>query len=522
MVSSSTIDSSSDSGIDIHSPDGLWACIDWCKDCPEVLQMAQVGSGSGPSGWASNLFRFFAARLATADSSIVAHYMLEIISFLALRDNAQLLDDALKLSWTALHTVYNESPEADSFDICPYAQRQAVERLASKGSSSYVNILRRVVEATVVKLSERPSFTRKFAAHRQGLLRHWGLLTHSTRLLARFSSHLAELVDELGYLLGTVGAAVHDEQPGRNEGSLINQRPHSKPSLPCLDAATFPDYFETLAVMILGAMAVVEPVDEGRTTMAVSNGPYHHVKKLLHIFRRLVDLYRKDFHLFPQKTTPVVFRLTRDMLAVTIAQMHQCAEWRNSQPLLSVAERKAGAYDAGAISYFQELLDSMASHTVGTALALCEFCVDGEGGLEFPFKRTSLRFAAEKAERAMKDSALVHNLPVPSSRLPLSNDLTSQEDNPKPTKGFPRSSPSQRRTSEIESDDDWIEADNSALQGISTRLAKSEMDDALESDAGSDVDDASFGVAGDWGDCSKDDDSSGSLDLKTSLLVRST
>jgi len=125
----------------------------------------------------------------------------------------------------------------------------------------------------------------------------------------------------------------------------------------------------------------------------MKHGPCQHTTEMVQTFCRLVELYRENFVLFPSKMTAKVFRLNRDLLVVVVAQIHRCVEGRNSQPLLSATERKAGTYDAGALLHFEVLLNSMASSAVGTALSLCELSISREEGLEFPFRRTNLRCA---------------------------------------------------------------------------------------------------------------------------------
>lgn len=481
-----------------------WAYLSWCEDCPELLPWMK--DDRGPSSRASALFEFFKSRLVSTDYNLIAYYMLEILSLLALHDNKRLLVDVPKLSWIALHTVYIDSHEQDDSSITSsFAQSHALQMLAARRSSSFVKTQRQVVESTIVKLSETTPFALKFVPYRQYLLRHWALITRSTGQLKLFSVHLVSLVDELRSIISIVDKAIKGRSRKTTSSATQNEEsPPARPSLPFLDGTTFPDYFETLAVMIVGSVSVTEPAADG-------SAPYSHVKKLFQIFRHLMEVYRSGFQLFPRRATSFVFHLTRDMMTASIAQLHAASEWRSSQPLLSVTDRMAGAFDVGALSHFHDLVDSMASNVVGTAVALYEFCLEGDAGLQFPFQRTGMRSSVEKAELEVKDIARLHNLPPPSFRLESAEKSTGALEVAEPTAGFHNADTSEIETSlqgpDQSDHEDPEEMHKSALGGDST-----------------DGEDSSFGVAGGWGGDGSDDDedSSGSLDLQASTFLRST
>ena len=203
-------------------------------------------------------------------------------------------------------------------------------------------------------------------------------------------------------------------------------------------------------------------------------------------------------------------------MTACVSQLQQASEWRSSQPLLSVVDRKAGAYDAGALSHFNDLVDSMASTVVGTAITLCEFSLEGDSGLEFPFGRTGLRSSVEKTEREVKDIAALHNLPIPSFRLQTTESAMEVAE---PTNGFHNVT-----LSEIETPLEGLEDSDDNSKDMKGKSLSTRERTANQPRADSDSDDSSFGVVGGWGadGSDDDDDSSASLGLKTSMFVTST
>jgi hypothetical protein len=486
-------------GVNSHFQKARLSCFEWCHDFHELSQDPQTERSNYANVWATSLFRLFSDQLAKTDSSIVAHYILELLSFVALREGGGLLNDVVDLSWTALHTVY--SGEEFSPDCPPYALTQAVDGLSSKGSSSYVKSLRKVLEATFGESGgKRLPSTSKHTIVCTGLLRHWGLMMPTKTFTKCCVVQIRSLVEDIGCLVRAMDDAVQDGSASLRVNSSTKQCGGfpRMPSLPSLDPTTLSEHFETVAIMIVGAVSVTEPALVARVS-AVKYSPYHHIQGLLQVYQRLIHIFCDGYVLFPGRTVQCVFRVTRNMLLATVAQLHRCVEWRNSQPLLMATERKAGAFDAGALVHLQNLLGFAASHVVGIAVSLCEFSVDrDEEGLEFPFKRTTLRQVAEKAERELKGIASLHHLAAPSFRL-KAKDVFVHDSCQGSAKGF-----STTVSSEVDED----------KSGDEKSSASEEQERLGESNQSSD-DDEAFGVAGAWGD----DDSSGCLDLETSLFT---
>lgn len=498
---------------------GLPAFASFCESCDVVLQVSQavVDDERTSNNLARKLFLFFRSQLEGIEYASVISWLLDVLSFIAMEVNESLLDDLIELNWKTLimPVVYSTYTHDESLDkSASYAQTKALERLKHKSQAD--TVLARMLDGTVVKLTQRSSFSRKFGMERRSLLRHWGMLLFKTRLISKFSSHFVDLTEELGHFLSSVNSTSRTSRKRQRSGAVIDQLSKDRSPIPCLDMMTFPDYFETMLLITLGTVAAVEPADESMKRATFTNsGPYHHLIKLFRIFRRLMDLYRASYQLFPNKTTIVVFRTARDMIGVTIAQLQRCAAWRNSQPLLPITERKAGAYDAGALLYFEKLLESIAIHVIGTALALSNVPTEmSSAGIEFPLKRMTLRACADKAEREVKEVASVHNLPIP---FILSGSSTTSVALMERSR-TPFVLCDKREEHDSDSNDSYQAHD-------STTGEEKNEEDLSESDSGSldgDDEEGLFAIDGNWGFSQQGSDSGDSLKLQSNAVVKSS
>ena len=102
--------------------------------------------------------------------------------------------------------------------------------------------------------------------------------------------------------------------------------------------------------------------------------------------------------------------------------------WRNSQPLLSVEQKRAGAHDVAAIGYLQELLEMFASFGPSKVMSMCQIIrsqsvssngTDDEEESEALLvmsndKRfTSLMLSAQQTMETLRNVASAHNLVPP-------------------------------------------------------------------------------------------------------------
>lgn len=487
-------------------------CIQWCIRCPSISRTHEVTTGSTESASpVTRLFEFFSERLRLSDNSTVADHILEVLSILALQENGVLMEKLLDLSWVSLHTIYvHTGTEAEQGSL-PCALSESVIRFGQQVSSSDLQSLRCVVERTVDKLYYNGIDTIKGLHHlRQGMLRHWGLVTASPTGHSLQRNQLASMIAELASLLESLSNSIrrkNEEEKKESETSTSHKRKKAlPPSIIGLDAATFPDFYKLLTHVVVAATATLTPV----LPQGPGCSPYNHIKESFALFRRLIELYRRHIAIFPRKTAATVSNVSKDMLSVAVSLLQRCVEWRNSQPLLSVRDREAGKHDPGAIRFLEQFIGTAASHTAGTILNLCDFLQSHEAA--HVSRSTTLRFAAEKAARRIKDVSISHNLAPPSFIAGFEN-FESDQYSMQQTKGFhqlePVNGPKEKQhvcplfvNSEMGDESRRLQRDRSRLQ---------KDDIVLDEKAGNESED-SFGAAGDWGDDS-DEDSESSLNL---------
>ena len=426
-------------------------CIEWCGSCPEALQ-ANVGAVTSDGRLTdtvpllSKIFDSFSVRLHRTDNSVVASHILEILSVLATQGNMVHIERLVGLSWASLHTVYAHANGCFYYDSIPLSLHSALKRFRFGATSRELHTICQVLEKCVNAVSFCGRSEPCVLAHlRYGVLRHWGLLSATPVLLSSHFDHVSKLIAALNSLLQSVEEKIGSDDEEKKSVEITTCRKSKStrpPSIIGLEAATFPDYFDLVVNVVIGVAAVLEPgLSDGRAT-----GPYYYYCDTCSKFRRLIELYSNHFALFPQKSIYCVFNASRDMLSVSLSQLHRCVDWRNAQPLLSVTEREAGVYDAGSIKYLHHLLDAMASHVAGAILSLCDFwqIQDTHARLS---KSTSLRFETEKAARVMRDVCVSHNLVSPSFDMQLLEPIEI-DDLMTGTKGFHQMDVTSRNQSE--------------------------------------------------------------------------
>lgn len=456
--------------------------VEALANCPEVL--LEEGQTT-----ISSLVEYFSSKLVQTQYSAPAYFILQIISNLSLEKHDEDSNGrVVEMSWKVLHSVFTESDDLDvEHKDFPQPQENLLKQM--KLDRSQLSSLREALQSTLTRLYDRPSFTRDFAAHRNFLILHWGLISQSPHDILRFSGHITEFVAQLHILLKNM------------EQNAIKASKRTR--MPCLDAVTFPEFFETLTSMNLTALSAAQVNSRQK-----NYSPFQHLKVLVRLYRRTLDLYLDHFALFPQKSISMVARLTKDMLVVAVTQLHRCANWRNEQPVLPFAERASGRVDPGSMAHLQELIDLVAGDIVGTARILGQFALEAEQGTEFPFKRTGVLTAVQKAEREVKDLSTSHHLPVPRFQPQEIKDdimnVTSTENHS--VKGF-----SLHDTTTEEMDCDESEGDEFGV------LLDEDMHQSPSSERNSGEE--SFEVAGSWPDQESDDNST-STAIQTIAIVK--
>jgi hypothetical protein len=259
-------------------------------------------------------------RLGTTDDALIANQVLEILSILALNEKSRFTERLNQASLFSLHTIYAKVTTGRLEAEPPYAFRLPTHRFRSQAASKELQLLQRALDATILKTANDAALgNMDFMLFRHGLMRHWGLLTHSTLTLSQLASDLSHFVSELGSFLenleSTVDGNCEGEKKDADDLRLKEARPGVS-SIPWLTAATFVDFFELLLNMTVGAPAVAPPA----TKMASDKeecGAYYHLDNMARLFSSLIDIYQKRILVFPRKATSKVSHACRHMLSVS-------------------------------------------------------------------------------------------------------------------------------------------------------------------------------------------------------------
>lgn len=481
-------------------------------------------------------FAGFLVELQAADDSTLANYLLEMLSIIAQSTRGGKLGRKLgrqlvSASWKVLHTVYVSSTDSGTAGFAePVALAKAV-RVSAGVNPTQQRPIYKCLQDTI--LCKRASVGRH-APIRQHLLRHWGILAVFPHASSIGEGHFTAIYEELVRLLNAC-----EKEDDKRPGSLDTDKKQGC-SIPNLHAASYPAAFETLLHVTVAGMGILSIEAscknggrKGRTDSVMKDaGPYRSFESLFVLFHGLVDLYMKRKHMFPMRTFGTLLKAAKHMLSMTLMQVRACVEWRNAQPLLSMADKNRGCYDQGAISFLQALLDTSWTRVVIPILAFCDYmgapnedaepeATASEGsrrnehrireddedyvdvnsnttgmvamrekqtqkkGRSRAVKANSLRYAAERVALAIKDIAAFHNLTTPDlvgvcATAPAASFLPQKR---KPWVGNEEGFRLLHGTSKAKQLVDLL-----AAGGKSSKLPRLSMEDNVSSESGEDSD----------------------------------
>ena len=92
--------------------------FEWCRDFQELVLDGQVEPVG--SQWAKGLFVFFRKKLKSTEQADISHWLLELMSFIAVNEGGTLLLEMIEQSWTSLQLVYDSMYTNVSSLIAPY------------------------------------------------------------------------------------------------------------------------------------------------------------------------------------------------------------------------------------------------------------------------------------------------------------------------------------------------------------------------------------------------------------------
>lgn len=420
---------------------------------------------------------------------MVADCIFEILSTITIFDDS-LRIHLFDLSWDHLHTVYvhtDESDEEAPMLSCPFAVALSLTEQARQSHSMDQRSIKRIVHSIISTFLTRVSCYDSHSRYmHMGTMRHWGILTASGDVGFPFLIlHLSMLVTNLNDFLESLDASItrkakilERDEVGTSCKKARMKKSSKEPCIVGLEAATFPEFFETLLNLVIattGTLALDQP------TKICSTNNSQRVIEFFAIFRNLIDTYKDHISLFPFKSALLICSGSKYLLLVAVRQLQRCVEWPLEQSLT----------ETGAVSHLQKFLESILSYTTAPLLSLCDVWQTSTKIIKRS-KLSSLRLAVEKAAGKIKDISQSSNTFFEVTRG------TSQV---RGNTGGCRASPS-IVTNKGQSDFLLFENHGETDQTVGNVHRK---DDDCEDN------DSSFGVMGNWGDGAKTDGDNDSI-----------
>ena len=393
--------------------------MEYIGTCSELFQSRDFSGNrieqSNPEAIETS-FAGFKRELEIADDSTIAYQLLEILSVLAFSSaENKLALQVVTANWKAMHTIYVSSTPQKTHCVQPFTLTQAVASVTMDSFHEQKQIAK-FLQETIFK--RRASDVDQCHPIRHYTLRHWGLLVIYPHTADNCIGHFETIREELALLLHTYnepdrsfGLSAEEKKEDRPQGSQdLEGGQTSSPAvctIPELHSTSFPIALETVlhvTVAAMGALSVKDLNGGGNShydARGKESGPYKVFESLLVLFHSLVDLYVKNGQNFPKRTLAIVFSAAKHMQSMAVNQVTACVQWRNTQPLLSMAERKRGCYDPGAVLYLQTFLNSCWAHLTFPILSFCDAVsvpVDDENQVESSNERQKTNRNSENVE----------------------------------------------------------------------------------------------------------------------------
>jgi hypothetical protein len=388
--------------------------------------------------------------LKVTDNERVAGCILELLAVLALQSQNDVADQVVDASWKALHTIYTQ------------------QDASVLGNALQEPILVSVIKSKEYKWSDNqgvklwkyygealPLMTGANMASCRMLVHHFILLQFKHDHLTRHMHHLVQLVAEISKCAGMI----------RNEK---NKKAAPSFVFPFLSMATCSAVFDITLEMLVWVLSATDPCEQ------VNGSPYKHILTLTMLYRKLLDVFCRNYEVFPRKKITEILQVSHRAIMASVSLPHRCCEWRGRQPTQSSLK---GHTSLGNLSSLKELVDRVASDLIGGVFCLCDFLQT----LAYPsilVKANVLRQTADNALRLISCLAATYNWPAPAFDRVMTEDdyllaFGSANEAENCCVGF-------HERSGGDSDDD----NNIAIN----------MDSIDEASS-----DGSFGAAGDWG-----------------------
>ncbi len=501
--------------------------------------------------------------------SQITSQLLEMLSIFAFESDSKPLGRMIDIHWnsTFLSKYTNGEKPKDVMNGSPFALKKllnSLSRLQPKGLTGVV--VEEGCSHRVITKMMMHRYNKSLEKHQNlvySIRRHWGLIALSPRRFQLIPIFLKTLYRKLDEYLQDVDDCSFGENT-RSKGHEVLQHDDddddddddeylppttgtpivSKPMIPtssdfhCLTSSSYPIYLDMLLRMTVSSIALFSlPKEIARSrqqrTMSQKDHPVNELERMTTIYGRLIEVYRRKFHVFPKFLQSSITSISKCMLDVAAVKSREYIEWRNRQPLRRVEEKSSGL-DMASTVFLKKLLDSFGVHVIGTLHRFCSAHSQIQGGDKPSVGNSAmpgLKILARKNERTFEflsetsnrygtgDVCTVDGAHDASER---DNQTSTKDSEHTPSVGhLPTMEESlemgvgQESQNEIETKTDLLLGKRRSRRNSSSRSTGSHDPSKSEDDESFVIDDSdgslssasdAFGVSGDWGQESKDSD----------------
>ena len=504
----------------------LAAIVERCADSLPSMHTNGVNSASLEEGLCSSstlstpagaVREAFLQQLQDCNDASISCHVIDLLSILFIHMESS-RGFLAKITSDALHSVYTMCVGKANL---PYTFFKLNSILSESAATNEQDETERtlmvkdsfslLIQTSNALLKAKDSFTSAFAHH---LLAHWSALI----LEGASQLHcLSEMVDTLGAFL--LSNAFRRSRKQTSPSSKRNM------ALPGLNERTHTTLFELLLHMINTSFSLARPRRGNKKKRTSKEGPYRAIIWPMEVYTKLLSIFQSNHVFFPQRFILTAIKSSLLMIRLSDYQLRQCVQWRNSQPT-----QMGIGFDYAAVELLQPLVDGFAL-CVGSIISFCSTMkaqtdsTSSRRGLDSSYKHAKaiagLLYRCEGIKETIQSICTSQNLSFPQQRdmessasirkhtIKKKRKRANRELSP-PRKIRPRGSSEKALASPSvlemlpagnHHQRNGMRDENVRLESDSDELdSKDEDDDNLSDDPmrGSDDEDDSFGVIGDW------------------------
>ena len=379
-----------------------------------------------------------------------------------------------------------------------------------------IETFKNLIQSSKAILKAKDSFTSAFVHH---ILAHWSALILDGTSQIKFHT---ELVASLNLLFNRRSPQHHINPSSRKRSSLAGLNEKSHASL-----------FEQLILMTTASLSLSKPrrMKKRRSSADYIAGtsPYGEIIGLVEVYGRLLLMFQANRIYFPRRFLRTIVRSSSQIIRISDYQLRQCVQWRNSQP-----SQIGVGVDCAAAELLQPLVDSIASHCIGSITSFCNAMKVQQNGrkrsFDSSYKHTraiaGLKYRCEGIKETLHGICQSQNLILPKDFISTNDAIVVNElsdvRNPAAKKKqrvhkqfspqtAPRLGGSINKDWKSPSMLEYLPDSDVTMEMINDSIAKlqSDSDDSELNDSESEIDqdsikaldddDDSFGVIGNWG-----------------------